>query len=1051
MKFIADLHIHSRYSIATSKKLVPEYLDYWAKVKGINIVGTGDCIHPGWFGELTEKLEPVGNGLYRLKDNVPLDDPELPQINFKQKETFFILSTEISSIYKKGDKVRKVHNLCFFPDFEAAYKLQKRLEKIGNIHSDGRPILGLDSKNLLEMVLETNSKSFLIPAHIWTPWFSVLGSKSGFDTIEECFEDLTPEIFAVETGLSSDPPMNWACSFLDKFRLVSNSDAHSPEKLGREVNLFDSDLSYDGIYNSLKNDQGFLGTVEFFPQEGKYHYDGHRKCGICWDPLKTLAHDGCCPVCQKTLTKGVMYRVAELADRSNFSDLPIKKDFYSLTALSEIIAEIMGKRSNSKIVKREYWEMIEKLGSEFDILLSSSLKDLKQVGGDIFAEGIRRLRKGEVHIEEGFDGEFGHINMFRKEEIDDLKYASLFPSEKRKIKRKKATKKEIISFNIAQFQAINKGDKKSLDEANSSASTILKLNEKQIEAIEDCEGPCLVLAGPGSGKTRILTERIIYLMTHYHVNSKNILAITFSNKACEEIKDRVKEKNSETDLKISTFHAFGLSILKEHYQIVGRTSDFYIIDEDDKKEIIEQIKGKGKESSAKTIKTIESYKQGFASIKGTEIILKAYEEKLEQLNAFDLDDLIFLPVQIFITHPHILAAYQKQYPWILIDEYQDINARQYEMISLIAIKPFFNIFAIGDPDQAIYGFRGSDIKFIDKIQKDYPDIRIIHLDKSYRCPSPILKAAGQILKKKSYLEGKEDNIKIHIESFKTEKSEADFVAAQIEKMIGGVRSFSIDSGISDGNEFKDINSFSDFAILCRSSLLFDSFVTAFKNHGIAYQIIGLKPFYQQEPVQKIIRRFRQIYYEKKGLEEISDSLDLEILELIKQQKNLSLILRRLCVAYQINEENVQKIEEFSTNFSHNYARFFQIINTRQGIDDFKEKKEAVSLMTIHAAKGLEFKTVFIPACEDKLIPFELFGKKNKKELSEEERLFYVGITRSKKYLFLTHSEKRFFKNRVLEQKPSPLLNRLQKKLFTIQQRALKKNRPSDLQLSLFDH
>ena len=412
MKFIADFHIHSHYSLATSKDLTPENLNSWAKIKGITVLGTGDCIHPKWLKELKDKLLPAENGLYRLKEEYNQDMPCF------EREMYFILTTEISSIYKKNGKVRKVHNICVFPDFTAVEKLQKRLEKIGNIQSDGRPILGLDSKHLLEMVLESSEKSFLIPAHIWTPWFSVLGSRSGFDTIEECFEDLTQYIFAVETGLSSDPPMNRRCSFLDRFTLVSNSDAHSLQKLGREANIFDTEISYKSIYDALKykNDfkNGFKGTIEFFPQEGKYFYDGHRKCDVYWNPIDTLKNNAKCPKCGKPVTLGVMYSVNELADRGIEDAIKMSKDFHSITSLIDLISEVVGKNTNSKCVQAEYFRLIKSLGADLDILLNISLSEIERIGGAKIAEGIKRLRAGEVIIREGYDGEFGHITVFEK-------------------------------------------------------------------------------------------------------------------------------------------------------------------------------------------------------------------------------------------------------------------------------------------------------------------------------------------------------------------------------------------------------------------------------------------------------------------------------------------------------------------------------------------------------------------------------------------------------------------------------------------------------------
>jgi DNA helicase II / ATP-dependent DNA helicase PcrA len=409
--FIADLHIHSHYSLATSKQLVIPQLELWGKKKGITVIGTGDAAHPGWLAEIKKDLRSCGNGLFTVKKGVSLQEKK----RYDGESVYFILTAEISSIYRYDGRVRKVHNIVLAPSFASFEKIQKKLSTIGNITSDGRPILGLDSRDLLEIVLEADSEAVLIPAHIWTPWFSVLGSKSGFDSIEECYRDLSSNIFAVETGLSSDPPMNRRCSFLDKYTLVSNSDAHSPEKLGREANLFSTDCSYEGIMTALKDpDKGFKGTIEYFPEEGKYHLDGHRSCTIRWEPEDTIKHNGICPVCGKPVTVGVLNRVNELADRKERSKKNCTVPFLSLTGLKSIIAEWLNVREQSKKVSRQYDELLLKFGSEFTILIDVPVEDLVKYD-PVLAEGIDNLRKGMVRLEGGYDGVFGSVNVFNKE------------------------------------------------------------------------------------------------------------------------------------------------------------------------------------------------------------------------------------------------------------------------------------------------------------------------------------------------------------------------------------------------------------------------------------------------------------------------------------------------------------------------------------------------------------------------------------------------------------------------------------------------------------
>lgn len=405
MKAIADLHIHSRYSMATSKDGTPENLDSWARKKGISILGTGDFTHKKWREELKESLISTGDGFYKLKDERIA--PEA--FHMGESTVRFVVSGEISCIYKKNGKTRKAHHVIILPGFEAAERFASGLEKIGNIHSDGRPILGLDSRDLLEMMLDIAPEGIFIPAHIWTPHFSVLGEKAGFDSIEECFEDLTPYIHALETGLSSDPPMNWRVSALDRYQLVSNSDAHSPPKLGREANLLDTDLSYAGLYNAIQKGEGLLGTVEFFPEEGKYHYDGHRKCGVCLSPEEAEACDGICPVCGKKLTMGVGHRIEQLADRKAGYVKERAKKFESLVPLSEVISSCMGYGTASKKVQSCYEEMLKKLGAEFEILRQVPVEDIAVSFGEDIAGAIGKIRAGEVKKTAGYDGEYGKI------------------------------------------------------------------------------------------------------------------------------------------------------------------------------------------------------------------------------------------------------------------------------------------------------------------------------------------------------------------------------------------------------------------------------------------------------------------------------------------------------------------------------------------------------------------------------------------------------------------------------------------------------------------
>lgn len=416
MNLIVDLHIHSHFSRATSNDSTLEGLYYWGKIKGINIIGTGDFTHPQWFAEMQEKLELAEGGLYKLKDSIAKGiDKKLPE-SVRSNIIRFVLTVEISNIYSKNGMVRKLHNVIVVPNFETASVINSRLERIGNLRADGRPILGMDSKELLKITLESHPDSLFFPAHIWTPWFAMFGSKSGFNSIKEAFEELAPEIMVVETGLSSDPFMNWQLEELRHITIISNSDAHSPQKLGREANVMNCELRYKDIIDGMKlNDSRFLGTIEFFPQEGKYHYDGHKNCNIRFTPEETKKHNGICPVCKKPLTVGVDYRVTEIADYKP-EDKPKKhKKVEYIIPLPEIIAEMKNKRVGTKTVDEEYDKIIKKLGNEFSILRKISVEEIKKAGFLELSKVISRMRKGDVHIEPGYDGVYGVVKLFKND------------------------------------------------------------------------------------------------------------------------------------------------------------------------------------------------------------------------------------------------------------------------------------------------------------------------------------------------------------------------------------------------------------------------------------------------------------------------------------------------------------------------------------------------------------------------------------------------------------------------------------------------------------
>lgn len=421
MSFVADLHIHSYYSRATSKEMDLENIFKWAQIKGVSVIATGDFTHPLWFAELRKKLEPAEEGLFTLKKK--FCKPKLKEVPVScRSDVRFILSAEVSSIYSKNNRVRKIHNLLYAPDFGTVSKINSELKRIGNLKSDGRPILGLDAKELLKIVIRSGENSMLIPAHAWTPHFSVFGANSGFDSLEECFEERTPNIHAIETGLSSDPAMNRRLSALDNITLVSNSDAHSPRKIAREANIFNTEMSYKGIKDAIAegNKNKFPATIEFFPEEGKYHLDGHRKCQTRLSPQETKKNNNLCPVCHKKVTMGVMHRVDLLADRQEGFKREKSPSFISLIPLFEIISKAIGIGVNTKAVTKEYMKLISSLGNELKILQDVDIEEINDIGPSRIAEGVGKVRKKTITIKPGYDGEYGVIKLFEKDEKRDI-------------------------------------------------------------------------------------------------------------------------------------------------------------------------------------------------------------------------------------------------------------------------------------------------------------------------------------------------------------------------------------------------------------------------------------------------------------------------------------------------------------------------------------------------------------------------------------------------------------------------------------------------------
>lgn len=1082
MKFIADFHIHSHYSRATSSELTFEHLHKWAQLKGVQVVGSGDLTHPGWLQEMREKLEPAEEGLFRLKEDcVRAMQPEV--FTACQQPVRFILSGEISNIYKKHDKTRKNHNVVFLPSFEAVEKFQNTLEKIGNIRSDGRPILGLDARDLLEIVLETDLQAYLIPAHIWTPWFSLFGSKSGFDSIEECFEELTPHIFALETGLSSDPLMNWRLSALDRYTLVSNSDAHSPQKLAREANLFNTELSYPAIFEALKhrNPETFLGTIEFFPEEGKYHYDGHRKCNICWDPETTRKHNGICPVCGKNVTVGVMHRVAALADREEGAKPDDAAPFYSLIPLPEILAEAYNIGSTSKRVQQSYEYLLTQLGSEVAILQETPLEDIERIGGGLLAEGIRRMRTGKVNAEAGYDGEYGVIKLFDDQERKSFTtQMGFFPglSPKPEQKQKKQDAPIVAESSVPIFESNSQPIERNRDEGYAQNVTTMigktpesqhpllsRLNPQQQIAALCTETSLIIVAGPGTGKTRTVTHRIAYLSSEKGVLPENILAITFTNKAAEEMANRLISLVGESlanRMVIKTFHAFCAMILREQAEQIGLDPHFTICREADRHALLKSALPALKDQEiTHCLEQISSAKNQLltpdAMPKGDSPDFAAhyrkYEAALKAYQMVDFDDLIFLTVQLFESWPEALRAYQQRFQWITVDEYQDVNFAQYRLLKLLK-SPDVNLCVIGDSDQAIYGFRGADRAYFLQFQQDFPDAKTLYLNQNYRSTQSIVAASRQVILKSPESTALElwsevvSKTKLDIYHAPTYKAEAEYVVHEIEKMVGGTTYFSLDSGRVESHA-EGMYSFGDFAVLYRLGAQSQPLFEAFQRSGIPYQIVGQMSLYEYKDIQLILACLWALYapnarFYLQFLARQTGEIDLFLNELrqsLNTQPITQLIERihRVIAPDDFDEKRAERLKRLLSRaapFESNLQQFLEMTVLHKETDDYDPRVDRVTLMTLHASKGLEFSVVFIVGCEETLIPYQREGKTC--DLEEERRLLYVGMTRAQQKLILTCAKKRFLFGQMVQNQPSRFLQDIEQALKDIQQRAGRK-------------
>lgn len=1067
--YIADLHIHSRYSRATSRDLTPEQLDFQARKKGIRLLGTGDFTHPAWREELKEKLIPAEDGLYRLREDCVLS----PEAGGEEERTRFVVSGEISSIYKQDRKVRKVHSLILLPGLEEAEKLSARLEAIGNIHSDGRPILGLSCHDLLEIMLETCPEGMFIPAHIWTPHFSMFGALSGFERAEECFGELTPYIHAVETGLSSDPPMNWQLSALDRFQLISNSDAHSPAKLGREANLLSGDLSYYGLKQAVETGEGLDGTIEFFPEEGKYHFDGHRKCHICLSPAEAEAQGGICPVCQKRLTMGVSHRIAQLADRPEGFVPEKAKPFESLVPLLEVIAASTGRSAAGKKVREEYETMIRKLGTEFAILREVPIEDIKRECGYLTAEGIRRLREGKVERLPGFDGEYGAVRLFTPDEIEspegqmsmsglletktDSEAGNGTAPDHEKHEREQSGEENFSAKDLA-----GEPDKR----ADRPADFLSFLNEKQREAAELPASCLAVIAGPGTGKTGTLTARIKCLIEKRRVKPSEITAVTFTNQAAGELRERLKRelanKRSQSLIQTGTFHSICLKMLEE----AGEKADLAdplelsvlaeeILEEESKNlrptEFLRRVSRK-KTELALAQETPE--KTGEKEENSFQKAFDRYRTAMEAQGWLDFDDLLIRTVSLLRENCPAIRRFCSHFRYLLVDEFQDISPLQYALIREWN-KEGRELFVIGDPDQAIYGFRGSDAECFKRLLQDIPETKVIALQENYRSTEPIVKAACSVI---SHNPGGERTLAakagsgdpVRVVKAGGRRSEGIFTAREINRMIGGIDM--LDAQERGTFLEKGPRSFSDIAVLCRTNRQAEEMEECLRTEGIPYIVTGRGTFLEADTVREAEGFFALLTEAGEGMEETAFKRTVQflnrriggerLLQLLEKywpmagKKPADLLKAWMADRDLKEDESLARLASMALFHKTMKDFLFTLFWGREG--DLKRcgKKryaaDAVSLMTLHASKGLEFPAVIIPGMRKGSLPLET------EQAEEERRLFYVGMTRAREELILVTSGE-----------PSPFLGELPE--AEIQNEELAGTpEPRARQMSLFD-
>jgi uncharacterized protein (TIGR00375 family) len=1046
--FYADLHIHSKFSRACSRDCDLEHLALVGRRKGISVIGTGDFTHPRWFEELSSTLVPAEPGLFRLRPDVERSVSERLPASCRGPVRF-LLSVEISTIYKRAERTRKVHHLLYMPDLDSAARCTAALQRIGNLASDGRPILGLDSRDLLEITLESGEGAYLVPAHVWTPWFAVLGSKSGFDRVEDCYDDLAGHIFALETGLSADPSMCWRVSGLDRYRLVSNSDAHSPPALGREATMLDTDLDYWAIRRALETGQGFEGTLEFFPEEGKYHVDGHRKCGVRMDPAETRRRGGLCPACGKPPTVGVLHRVEALADRPAGTRPEGAAGFRNILQLPELVGEALGVGPRSKAVTAVVTGLVDRLGPELDILERVPVDEIAKLAPPLVAEAITRVRRGDVVWEPGYDGEYGTIRIFAPEELRSSPVtATLFepapaashlfdpppvpavtpaasaqaspsPSGGRAPEREGSPTQELVRAVVHTPQLPGPG-----------LGVLGGLDPEQRVAAGAEAGPLLVVAGPGTGKTRTLTHRLAYLVRERGLAPERCLAISFTRRACGELQERLEGlvPGEAGRVLVSTFHGLGLRILREQHAALGLGPGFRVADEAERLELLTELLGCPEREARRLLPELVRRKRARAArwpgldAEASEVAgpLARYEAAMRKLDLVDLDDLLALPVMLLAGDEGLAARCRERFGFVAVDEYQDVDELQYRLLRLLTT-PEANLCAIGDPDQAIYGFRGADVGFFLRFTQDFPTARTVRLTRNYRSSPAIVAGALQAIAPSTLVVGRElaamgsreAPARITIHQAASDLAEAEFVVQTVDRLLGGASFLSLDSGRADGGAEHGL-SFADVAVLYRTDAQSGPLAEALGRAGMPFQKRSHDRLGDRPAVRALVRALR----------ERPPAGDRSLTARLAAAAGAAGAADEGTVA-----EALDLLAPLAARCGDDLDRFLAELALGDEVDTWDPRADRVSLLTLHAAKGLEFPVVFLTGCEDGLLPLAFGPRPTPAETAEERRLFFVGMTRARSHLFLSHARRRSWRGSVREAEPSPFLADLQAALL----------------------